>query len=246
MEKKEPIKVSLSTVFLIIAIIVIVIMGYFVCKFYNDKVEGANKVNDLQKQVGNLNGTINDLQGKINSINDAINTNKTSEKTETNINANINVEFTNEEVKKAISDYLELYSSAACGTPLDFLKEKGKINYYDPFKNVINTTNGEITTNVKFSDYKKAMLNYITENEFERNWTTKIGLIENSNGYLTHGQLGGGFRNYTIRDIAKIDTNKYSVKATSIVEDDDSTRENNSFIFELKNYNNNCVIDSCK
>ena len=61
MEKKEPIKVSLSTVFLIIAAIVIAVMGYFIYKLYNKNIISEEKVN-------NLNSQINVLQGKIDKI----------------------------------------------------------------------------------------------------------------------------------------------------------------------------------
>lgn len=54
MEKKEPIKVSLSTFFLIIAIIVIAVMGYFMFKAYNDKAELEDKLANANSQNKNL------------------------------------------------------------------------------------------------------------------------------------------------------------------------------------------------
>ena len=90
------------------------------------------------------------------------------------------------------------------------------------------------------------MLNYVTESEFERNWTSKVGLKEDSNGYLTHGQGGGGYRVYIINSVSKIDNKTYSVKTISKVEDDDSTKSNENFTFTVKSYNGNCVIDSVK
>lgn len=90
------------------------------------------------------------------------------------------------------------------------------------------------------------MLNYVTENEFERNWTSKIDLREDSNGYLTHLQGGGGLRVYTINSITKINDSTYSAKITSIVEDDNTTKLNEEFTFTVKLYNGNCVIDSVK
>lgn len=245
-EKKEPIKVSMSTFFLIIAIIVIIVMGYFMYKFYNDKVEETKKSTDLQEKVNSLNGTVNELQGKINNIAETINPNKSNENPNnfaiTNTN---NVAFTEEQVKKAISDYLELYANANCGIPLDTLKEKGKINY-DSSKSSINTNTGEVTTNVKFADYKKAMLNYVTESEFERNWTSKIYLKEDSNGYLTHLQGGGALIVYTVNSVNKVSDSTYLAKVTTMIEYDASTKTNEDDTFTVKSYNGNCVIDSCK
>ena len=242
MEKKESIKVSLSTLFLVIAIIIIFIMGYFLYKLYDDKVEETNKATDLQKQVVNLNETINDLQGKLNSINDTININTNTSKTSETTNNN--VAFTEEEVKKAINNYLELDAHASCGALLTKLTENGQINF-DQSKYNINTSTGEITTNVKFSDYKKAMLNYVTEAEFERNWTSKQCFNENANGYLTTMQGGGGFRIYTIKSISKTDDTTFSVKTSSVVEDGEHYEENN-YTFTVKSNNGKCVIDSCK
>lgn len=68
MEEKKVTKISLSTFFLILAIIVIIIMSVFIYKLYNDKTAEVNKSNELQSQVNNLNSTINNLQGKIDSI----------------------------------------------------------------------------------------------------------------------------------------------------------------------------------
>lgn len=245
MEKKEPIKVSLSTFFLIIAIIVIAVMGYFMYKLYNDKAEATKKATDLQTQVNSLNGTINDLQGKIDTISETVNTNKTSENATNSINNNTNNEvFTDEQVKKAIADYLELDAHAGCGALLEKLKQKGQINY-DSSKYDIDTNTGEITTNVKFSDYKKAMLNYVTEAEFEKNWTSKKYFGESANGYLTTMQGGGGLRIYTIKTVSKIDEKTFSAKTSSVVEDNEYYEENN-YTFTVKSNNGKCVIDNCK
>lgn len=245
MSEKTPIKISLSTFFLILAIVVIIVMGYFMYKLYNDKVEETRKATDLQKQVNSLNGTVNDLQGKINNIADTINPNQTSENTTNSTNNNTNNEvFTDEQVKKAIADYLELDAHANCGALLGKLTEKGQIKY-DSSKYDINTNTGEITTNVKFSDYKKAMLNYVTEAEFEKNWTSKKYFSESTNGYLTTMQGGGGLRIYTIKNVSKIDDKTFSAKTSSVVEDNEYYEENN-YTFTVKSNNGKCVIDNCK
>lgn len=243
MEEKKTIKISLSTFFLIIAIIAICIMGYFIFKLNDDKTKESEKVSELNKQITSFENTVNSLQEKIETIS---NTSVSNEKnTNTNVNTNANASFSEEQVKKAFSNYLELDANANCGTPLDTLKKNGRINY-DLSKSTVNTNNGEVTTNVKFSDYKKAMLNYVTESEFERNWTSKINLKEDSNGYLVHFQGGGGLRVYTINSINKIDDLNYTAKTTSMVENDNSTKSNENFTFTVKTYNGNCVIDSVK
>lgn len=230
MEKKKTLKISLLTFFLILAIIAICVMVVFIYKINNDKLSEEHKSAELQSQVNSLNESVSQLQEKIETISNTTISNTT---------------FSEEEVKEAISEYLELQASANCGTPLDKLKEKGKINY-DPSNYSINTNNGLITTDVKFSDYKNAMLNYVTESEFEKNWTSEIGLGEDNNGYLTHSQGGGGLRTYTINSVSKIDDKTFSVKTTSMVEDDNTTKEDENFTFEVTSYNGKCVIDSVK
>lgn len=73
MEKKNNIKINITTIFLIILIIVIVVMGFFIYKFYSNKQSADNqlkilndKVAELQNKVDNLK---NDNQQKENTDN---------------------------------------------------------------------------------------------------------------------------------------------------------------------------------
>lgn len=84
MEEKKVTKISLSTFFLIISLIVIIVMGIFMCKFYIEKIEETKKSSELQTQVNSLNEIVSDLQGKIDSISNTINSN-TSDKNENQI-----------------------------------------------------------------------------------------------------------------------------------------------------------------
>lgn len=63
MEEKK--KISLSTFFLILAIIVILAMGYFI---YNEKINTTEKIADLNNQINNLESTVNSLQETNNNI----------------------------------------------------------------------------------------------------------------------------------------------------------------------------------
>ena len=73
MEKKNEAKISLSSLFLILAIIVIIIMGMLIYQLNNDKLAEIQKSQALQSQVNSLNSTVNNLQGKIDSISQTIN-----------------------------------------------------------------------------------------------------------------------------------------------------------------------------
>lgn len=65
MEKKEPIKVSMSTFFLIFAIIVIAVMGYFIFRAYNEKALAEEKSNELNAKVNSLENVISNVQNTI-------------------------------------------------------------------------------------------------------------------------------------------------------------------------------------
>ena len=84
MEEKNVKKISLSSFFLILAIIVIIVMGLFIYKLNNDKTAEIQKSTELQAQVNSLNGTVSDLQGKINSISETINGDNTTKTTPSN------------------------------------------------------------------------------------------------------------------------------------------------------------------
>lgn len=87
MGEKKTTKISLSTFFLILTVIIIIVMGIFIYKLNNDKVEEMQKSSELQSKVNILNGTVSQLQGKIDSISETINDNSSTE----NINTTNNI-----------------------------------------------------------------------------------------------------------------------------------------------------------
>ena len=250
MEEKNATKISLSTFFLLLAIIAIIVMGLFIYKLNIDKNIEIQKSNELQSQISSLNETVNDLQGKINNISEnnvAENTSKTDnskDSNETNQNTNNDkILYSNEQVKKALSDYLELRSYANVSAILERLTEKGELNYNHSKDKLINN-NTTILTNVKFSEYKKAMLNYVSEKEFERNWASTRLLKEGDDGYLTKPEGGGGLRTYTIKSINQKSDLTYEAKTNYIIDDNKKDSGSEDFTFTIESYNGKCVIDS--
>ena len=65
MEEKKSIKVSLSTFFLIVAIIVIGVMGYFIYKLNDDKTKATEQVSELNNQIKSLENSVSSLQKAI-------------------------------------------------------------------------------------------------------------------------------------------------------------------------------------
>ena len=73
MEKKGSIKVSLSTVFLILAIIVIAIMGYFIYSLSEKNKSSEEEVTSLNLKVSNLESTVKNYEEKIDNISNTLN-----------------------------------------------------------------------------------------------------------------------------------------------------------------------------
>ena len=219
MEEKKEIKISLSTVFLIIAIFIIIIMALYI---YIDKTKPDEEIAKSETNTINIENTTSNLQEQEQE------------------------EFTDEQVKTTLSNFLELQAHANCDALLDCLTEKGKLNY-DPSKDTV-LEDATVVTTIKFSDYKKAMLNYVSENEFEKNWTSDIYINENEDGYLTKTQGGGGLRIYNIKNINKKNDTDYTAETSYNIDstDNEENAGTEEFIFSVKFDNGNCVIDSIK
>ena len=160
MEEKNATKISLSTFFLILAIIAIIVMGIFIYKLNNDKVAEVKKSTELQAQVNNLNGTVSDLQGKMNSISATINstenatkfknsknTNETSSKNKTleeaNVTNNVNktglIGETTYEIGKSAINHLDGFDVILEDSKVYFkLTDKEKIKSYSIIDSTIN------------------------------------------------------------------------------------------------------------
>lgn len=68
MDDNREIGVSLATYLLVISVIVMIIMGIFLYKFYNEKTEANKEISRLQNQVSDLERTVNNLQSKLDRI----------------------------------------------------------------------------------------------------------------------------------------------------------------------------------
>ena len=104
MEEKKTIKISLSKFFLIFAIVVIIVMGGFIYKLYNDKQEQSKKIDSLTFQISNLAADRQNLQDKINIISNTINNNISSN---SNTSSNSNKEVPTLKPSKKISKLFE-------------------------------------------------------------------------------------------------------------------------------------------
>ena len=114
MKEKKDTKISLSTFFLILAIIIIVIMCVFIFKLNNEKNIETQKATELEAQVNNLNGTVSNLQGKINTISSTINSEipaQTTSDASTQKDTPTNTSTNSDDIKYEISIRDEIYAT---------------------------------------------------------------------------------------------------------------------------------------
>ena len=90
MEEKKQMKISMSGFFLILAIIVIAVMGYFIYKISTEKTEKENQIASLNNEISTLKTSSDELQKKIDNIANTINPNNINTIVETEIKANNN------------------------------------------------------------------------------------------------------------------------------------------------------------
>lgn len=117
MEEKKSTKISLSTFFLIIAIIAICVMGYFIYRLNDDKTKATEQVSKLKGQISNLQSTINNLN-TIEKNTTSITTNTTNNSTN-QLSVNTNTDEIGKEIIEELADTKgnELYKKAIFSKP---------------------------------------------------------------------------------------------------------------------------------
>ncbi|MBR3697683.1 MAG: hypothetical protein IKM97_05455 [Clostridia bacterium] len=247
MEEKNVTKISLSTFFLILAIIAIVVMGIFIYKINNDKTLEIQKSTELQAQVNSLNGTVSDLQGKINSISETISSNNSSENNVKTNNETSNVATNtdtttsnnNEDIKEVLQKYLDL-SGALAGSPKNLLVELGLLNKNDTTGESVDVEGTPyITTNIKSSEFKSTMLKYVSEKCFEEEFERWFKFFD----WVYYRDGGATGRSFEVVNVTKIGDSEYSAKVNEIMIDD--SKETKEYKIKVINYNGKTVIDSC-
>ena len=98
MEEKKSLGIHLSTFFLFISIIVIIVMAFYI---YIEKTNSNKEIENLEANATNMQNTINDLQDKINSISNTIGSN-TSNSKENNTNTTENIQTATKEIYKRV------------------------------------------------------------------------------------------------------------------------------------------------
>lgn len=250
-EKNNAIKIKLSTLLLVLSIIIIIVMAFFIYNLNNDKKIANNEVVKLNTQISELETTIDNLQDKISNIPDTItksnNTNEaknysSSETTTSNDSQekiNDNKVFSNDEIQDAIQNYLDLVGARE-GSPEGLLVKLGLTKFGE---NTERADNNYIKTNIKYSDYENKMLNYMTKQWFENNFTN---FFKDVNGYLYFFDGGATGLEYKVKSITlKGDYSDLNyIASVDNIHIDDSI-ENLNIEFHIENNNGKCVISYC-
>ena len=138
-------------------------------------------------------------------------------------------EFTDAEVQEACQKYLDIIGAreGSFDAMLDVLDIKVTDSSFIEGKGYV--------TNVKFSDYKEILLQYVTEDLFEATFAEG----HDDNGYLMYTAGGGTGTKIKVVSVEKIGDNEYKAKIDYEYE---VSTEADTLIFKIAEYNGRCVI----
>lgn len=150
MEEKKHIKISLSSFFLVIAIILIVILGYFTYKFYNEKNNANLEVTALTSKLNASENTINSLKNTIeeSTSNETASSNSTNESKQVETTKKY-YENLSSSISKELTEYneIEINLSAYKGR-LHINNKKEAYIYLPDYSKYSNGTGAKIANNV--------------------------------------------------------------------------------------------------
>ena len=252
MEEKENIKIRLSTLFLIFALIVIVIMGYCVYKLYKDKEAAKSNLAELNSQISELDSTINNLQGTINNISDIIN--NSNENTEIKpssnekTNENLSKIFSEAEIKNSIQNYLDLIGTRD-GTPEQVIVDLGLMSRTGVYTD--RTNDNFIRTDIKYSEFKNKILDYMTYEWFEDKFNIVYNktAFKNIDEYLYFYDGGASGMDFEVKSVTLKGDYSDSVYIANVEFQEGEIGVSEWPVvdveFHISNYNGKCVISYC-
>lgn len=170
--EKEPIKVKLLTVCLIIALIVIGVMGYFIYEFYNKKEIAVSEITDLKSKISSLDNTIESIKNENTTTND-------KQKEDTKVNDEQN------EINKKNE---QLYNSNFASSVFKKLDKKATIVIpiwaYSGYSNItINSKHQAYWNNQANDTFPETSNNKVAENVINA-WYCPLGQDIESNACL--------------------------------------------------------------
>ncbi len=232
MEEKKTIKISITTLFLVLAIVAIIVMGVFILKINKQQEEQIESNKELKEEINKLK-TDNNVENNTNNETE----NNTTNNSTTESLANT-ASFTDSEVKKSLEEYLNLMgykhgSKLSILVPLNLMNEES-------IANLEESGEAEVNTGVKYDKFKNQILNYISNNCFDNTFNDDY---INKNGTLYVKNEDGSGDSYKVKSISKISDNSYKAEIENDAYDEVITDTINFKI--TNNSNGKCVIDEC-
>lgn len=157
-------------------------------------------------------------------------------KTTTTTTTTQKVSNEDDNIKNTIKKFLEIDCNLHTDGILDYLNLG-----FDESKQIYDEATEMVITNVKYDDFKNAMLNYVTEEYFKKE--TDGRFIKDKSGYVRKSQGGGNECQVpTINSITKTGNLSYTANYTMPTDSGESYTETEKFAF--KEYNNKLVVDT--
>ena len=249
MTKKEPIKISLSTCFFILALILLLVMGLYIYNLSLNKNIQEEKLKSLSRELEELKSTSNKGEKDLgNTVNlQATNVIEEEKVTETK-NTNTNIQFSDEEVKKVLNGYLNNFYGAGSIDAVTYNLGIDITEYTNTDTFVENGASYR-STKMKYDDFKAIVYNYMTEEcfkDFNYNPKDNAYYFKEKDGLLYVGGIGYTGNMYEVKDINPKDSkgSAYIGKIYCVYDEDRKIEE--KVEFGIENYNGKCVISYCK
>lgn len=235
MEEKKALKINVLTISLLLVIIILI--GY-ICI---ERRDSEKKISSLEKDTKVMRDTINDLQEKrsqptVDNTNDK---NNIDEK-----NKNEEIQISNTEIKKVISDYLNIF--VGYGSTDEILCDLGLMKNGE-YNNINVTDDNYKKTNIKYSDFENTIEKYMTKEWFEKiNAQRENKLFKNIDGILYYNDVGLTGTEYVIEKVEiKGDYSDKSYIATGYSKNIDDSKNEEVIEFHIENNNGKCIISYC-
>ena len=174
--------------------------------------------------------------------NKKINNNNLNENNQNSISKTEN-KISESEIKDLLNNYLNIIGLMQ-GSPYSVLEEMKKVTGKDikPEADVEAVTiDGEslLPTNIKYSEFKEFMLNYMTEELFNSDFEK---VYVNKDGELYCKNIGATGLEYEISSIEKVNESNTKYKAQINTVYSDTDKDEGITFFEIKEVNNKFVI----
>lgn len=223
MEEKKTLKINVLTISLLLVIIILI--GY-ICI---EKRDSKRKIEDLENKINTISQTfISSTKAKDSNVS----------------NSDEKIEFSNTEIKKAISDYLNIF--VGYGSTDGILCDLGLMKNGE-YNNVNVTDDNYKKTNIKYSDFENTIEKYMTKEWFEKiNAQRENKLFKNIDGILYYNDVGLTGTEYVIEKVEiKGDYSDKSYIATGYSKNVDDSKNEEVIEFHIENNNGKCVISYC-